>query len=200
MHRYIFRRLLIAIPTLVGITVLIFIAMRILPGDPLATIESETVGQILRRDADDGEGLRQFRDPTQRVGHDGFGRAQAVAQRLVGVAEGRAGLAGGKTITPDHLPHHIQAPAAPATLPMTPKLSKLDAPPPQPRTLRDIEMEHVLRVLELRSEEVGRVPGDVGEHERAAVGRGEPRVRLQVTRHPGGNVLAFRATSRVCAR
>ncbi|MCC6628796.1 MAG: ABC transporter permease [Chloroflexi bacterium] len=46
MHRYILRRLAIAVPTLIGITILIFLAMRVLPGDPLATIESETVGQI----------------------------------------------------------------------------------------------------------------------------------------------------------
>ena len=46
MHLYILRRLLIAIPTLIGITILIFIAMRILPGDPLATIEGENIGTI----------------------------------------------------------------------------------------------------------------------------------------------------------
>jgi peptide/nickel transport system permease protein len=46
MHLYILRRLLIAIPTLVGITVLIFIAMRVLPGDPLAVIEGEGIGTV----------------------------------------------------------------------------------------------------------------------------------------------------------
>ena len=46
MHLYILRRFLIAIPTLIGITILIFIAMRILPGDPLATIEGENIGTI----------------------------------------------------------------------------------------------------------------------------------------------------------
>lgn len=46
MHLYILRRLLIALPTLIGITILIFIAMRILPGDPLATIEGENIGTI----------------------------------------------------------------------------------------------------------------------------------------------------------
>lgn len=72
-------------------------------------------------------------------------------RELANVMEHAYILSGGKTITADHLPHHIQAPAAvPATLPITPKLTKLDAPPPasMPRTLRDIEMEHVLRVLE----------------------------------------------------
>lgn len=46
MHLYILRRLLIALPTLIGITILIFISMRILPGDPLATIEGENIGTI----------------------------------------------------------------------------------------------------------------------------------------------------------
>jgi peptide/nickel transport system permease protein len=44
MHRYILRRLLISIPTIIGITILIFIAMRILPGDPLALIVTEGQG------------------------------------------------------------------------------------------------------------------------------------------------------------
>lgn len=69
-------------------------------------------------------------------------------RELANVMEHAYILAGGKTITPDHLPHHILTPAAPVTLPITPKLGKLDPPPVQPRTLRDIEMEHVLRVLE----------------------------------------------------
>jgi peptide/nickel transport system permease protein len=46
MHLYVLRRLLIAIPTIVGVTLLIFFAMRILPGDPLETIENEQVGAI----------------------------------------------------------------------------------------------------------------------------------------------------------
>jgi peptide/nickel transport system permease protein len=46
MHLYLLRRLLIAVPTIIGVTVLIFIAMRILPGDPLETIQSEATGTI----------------------------------------------------------------------------------------------------------------------------------------------------------
>jgi peptide/nickel transport system permease protein len=46
MSRYIMRRLAIAVPTIFGITVLIFIAMRVLPGDPLAMIGS--LGQSTR--------------------------------------------------------------------------------------------------------------------------------------------------------
>lgn len=46
MSRYVMRRLAIAVPTIFGITVLIFIAMRVLPGDPLAMIGSQ--GQSTR--------------------------------------------------------------------------------------------------------------------------------------------------------
>lgn len=45
MQRYLLRRLVTAIPTIFGITVLIFIAMRVLPGDPIAQIASESQGQ-----------------------------------------------------------------------------------------------------------------------------------------------------------
>jgi peptide/nickel transport system permease protein len=52
MTQYILHRLLIAIPTLIGITILIFLAMRILPGDPLALIMSETSGKYVLSDAE----------------------------------------------------------------------------------------------------------------------------------------------------
>ena len=45
MQRYLVRRLVMAVPTIFGITVLIFVAMRVLPGDPLAVIASEGQGQ-----------------------------------------------------------------------------------------------------------------------------------------------------------
>jgi len=44
MHTYLLSRLLAAIPTIFGITVLIFLAMRVLPGDPIAVISSEATG------------------------------------------------------------------------------------------------------------------------------------------------------------
>jgi peptide/nickel transport system permease protein len=44
MSKYILNRLLIAIPTIFGVTVLIFLAMRVLPGDPLQLILSESTG------------------------------------------------------------------------------------------------------------------------------------------------------------
>ena len=45
MQRYLLRRLTTAVPTLFGITILIFIAMRVLPGDPIAQIAAEGQGQ-----------------------------------------------------------------------------------------------------------------------------------------------------------
>lgn len=44
MLKYIFRRLLLAIVTIFGVTLVIFIAMRVLPGDPLAMIYGEATG------------------------------------------------------------------------------------------------------------------------------------------------------------
>src|SRR5437867_11349894 len=44
MRKYLGQRLLIAIPTLVGVTLLIFIAVRVLPGDPLSAISGEGGG------------------------------------------------------------------------------------------------------------------------------------------------------------
>ncbi len=44
MQRYLMTRLLASIPALIGATILIFLAMRVMPGDPLATITSETTG------------------------------------------------------------------------------------------------------------------------------------------------------------
>jgi DNA-binding NtrC family response regulator len=53
-------------------------------------------------------------------------------------------IAGGGRITPEHLPHHIHGGPAEAK-PLA--LAAGTAGPP-PRTLSEIEMEHVLRVLE----------------------------------------------------
>jgi peptide/nickel transport system permease protein len=44
MRKYLAQRLLIAVPTLLGVTLLIFIAMRVLPGDPLSAISGEGGG------------------------------------------------------------------------------------------------------------------------------------------------------------
>ena len=48
MQRYVLRRLLTAVPTIFGITVLIFVAMRVLPGDPIAQIANEGGGGSIR--------------------------------------------------------------------------------------------------------------------------------------------------------
>jgi peptide/nickel transport system permease protein len=50
MYRYISQRLTIMIPTLLGITILIFLTMRVLPGDPLALIMSESAGSYVLSD------------------------------------------------------------------------------------------------------------------------------------------------------
>lgn len=52
MTKYLLNRLLIAIPTLIGITILIFLAMRVLPGDPLAVIMSESSGSYVLDEED----------------------------------------------------------------------------------------------------------------------------------------------------
>jgi peptide/nickel transport system permease protein len=40
-HTYLLRRVLASVPTLFGVTVLIFVAMRVIPGDPISLIMSE---------------------------------------------------------------------------------------------------------------------------------------------------------------
>ena len=44
MQRYLISRAIYSIPTIIGITILIFIAMRVIPGDPLAMVGSEGQG------------------------------------------------------------------------------------------------------------------------------------------------------------
>ena len=51
MYQYVLRRLLYAIPTLLGITMLIFLVLRILPGDPLSILYGESgVGSLSNAD------------------------------------------------------------------------------------------------------------------------------------------------------
>lgn len=47
MSRYLLRRVAASVPTVVGITILIFLAMRVLPGDPLALIQNEASGNYV---------------------------------------------------------------------------------------------------------------------------------------------------------
>lgn len=50
MHLYILRRILYAIPALLGITIIIFLAMRVLPGDPVSVIFGDQLGKIRPED------------------------------------------------------------------------------------------------------------------------------------------------------
>ncbi|MBY0522065.1 MAG: sigma-54 dependent transcriptional regulator [Gemmataceae bacterium] len=73
-------------------------------------------------------------------------------RELANVMEHAYIIAGGQSITPEHLPHHIRlgqtaAPPSTKTVRFDPP-SASSVPTPGARTLREIEMEHVLRVLE----------------------------------------------------
>ena len=52
MLKYLHRRLLLAVVTIFGVTVVIFVAMRVLPGDPLAMIYGEGQGIYVLTDAE----------------------------------------------------------------------------------------------------------------------------------------------------
>jgi DNA-binding NtrC family response regulator len=72
-------------------------------------------------------------------------------RELANVMEHAYIIAGGQTITPEHLPHHLRSPAAgtPAVLSLPPAAAPAGPPVSSAaRTLREVEMEHVLRVLE----------------------------------------------------
>jgi peptide/nickel transport system permease protein len=58
-HTYVLNRLLIAVPTLIGISLLIFFAMRILPGDPLALIQDQSTGTVQRLSAEELNKVRE---------------------------------------------------------------------------------------------------------------------------------------------
>jgi peptide/nickel transport system permease protein len=57
-HTYVLKRILISIPTLIGITMIIFFAMRILPGDPLALVTDPTTGAQTRLSDEEVQKLR----------------------------------------------------------------------------------------------------------------------------------------------
>jgi DNA-binding NtrC family response regulator len=69
-------------------------------------------------------------------------------RELANVMEHAFIIAGGQRILPEHLPHHLRPSAGggPPTLSLRP--AEGAAAPVGARTLREIEMEHVLRVLE----------------------------------------------------
>jgi DNA-binding NtrC family response regulator len=69
-------------------------------------------------------------------------------RELANVMEHAYIIAGGQRILPEHLPHHIRhSPAGPPTLSLAHPAAGGQAVPAG-KTLRDVEMEHVLRVLE----------------------------------------------------
>jgi DNA-binding NtrC family response regulator len=69
-------------------------------------------------------------------------------RELANVMEHAYIIAGGQQILPEHLPHHIRpAPGGPPTLSLTAVPGKAESGSGG-RTLREIEMAHVLRVLE----------------------------------------------------
>lgn len=62
-YRYIAQRLLMSVPTVIGITVLIFLAMRVIPGDPLEMMQAEgTTTHVLTAD--------ELRDARHSLGLD----------------------------------------------------------------------------------------------------------------------------------
>src|SRR5204863_5794573 len=73
-------------------------------------------------------------------------------RELANVMEHAYIIAGGQRISPEHLPHHLRRTSgAPVTLSLKrPPEEKATAAPvaAQPRTLKEIEMEHILKVLD----------------------------------------------------
>ena len=55
MQEYLLRRLLLLIPTIIGVTLIVFLMMRVIPGDPVANMMgeaySEADAQRLRRES-----------------------------------------------------------------------------------------------------------------------------------------------------
>jgi len=68
-------------------------------------------------------------------------------RELANVMEHSYIIAGGGSIMPEHLPIHIRSRQGPPTLSLTPRPGD-DPVPSGARTLHEIEMEHVVRVLE----------------------------------------------------
>jgi peptide/nickel transport system permease protein len=60
MAKYLIQRLLLAILTIFGVTVVIFVAMRVLPGDPLAMIYGESTGIYVLTEAEMLEARRSL--------------------------------------------------------------------------------------------------------------------------------------------
>ncbi len=60
MLHYLLRRLLVAVPTVLGVSLLIFLAMRVIPGDPLAMISGEGQGTRVLSDEEQAAARRSL--------------------------------------------------------------------------------------------------------------------------------------------
>jgi DNA-binding NtrC family response regulator len=100
------------------------------------------LGRAAKRPVEQVAGLLSREAVDALLEHDWPGNVRELAN----VMEHAYIIAGGESITPDHLPHHIRSGRAGS--PPTLSLAAVGADPSGPRTLREIEMEHVLRVLE----------------------------------------------------
>ncbi|HZU36974.1 MAG TPA: sigma-54 dependent transcriptional regulator [Gemmataceae bacterium] len=98
------------------------------------------LGRAARRPVEQVTGLLTPEAIDALLDHDWPGNVRELAN----VMEHAYIIAGGQAITPDHLPHHIRAPHGSAML----RLPTAGSGGNGARTLREIEMEHVLRVLE----------------------------------------------------
>jgi DNA-binding NtrC family response regulator len=102
------------------------------------------LGRAARRPAEQAAELLTPEAVDTLLEHDWPGNVRELAN----VMEHAYILAGGGRIEPEHLPHHIRMSAGrPATLSISPG-TREGAASTAPRTLREIEMEHLLRVLE----------------------------------------------------
>jgi DNA-binding NtrC family response regulator len=109
------------------------------------------LGRAARRPAEQVAELLSPESIDALLEHDWPGNVRELAN----VMEHAYILSGGGPILPEHLPYHVRMrPSTPATLPL-----KRDEPPAAPapslatpftppRTLREIEMEHIFKVLE----------------------------------------------------
>lgn len=90
-------------------------------------------------------------------------------RELLNVMEHSYIIAGGKSITPNHLPHHIRSPHSAPTETRKPTLTLRTPPPaieepagPKARTLREIEMDHILFVLKKHNDNKQAAAAELG--------------------------------------
>jgi DNA-binding NtrC family response regulator len=110
----------------------------------IPSLARHLLGRAARRAVEQVEDLLSPEAVDVLLEHDWPGNVRELAN----VMEHAFIIAGGERILPEHLPHHIRPmPGRPPALTLTPPASRME-PLVGSRTLREIEMEHVLRVLE----------------------------------------------------